>query len=234
MVSRTDDSFYVTKLRMGTRRSNELNVRCHCWWRLLLWQIKSSRPTSQIKFYFLKAKIAYNGAECLQLWLDFGGAGHRTALLFGINAATFHFDWIVWFWCDIIFSHCRWLNQTRRPKAMKSRRNYRSMDSKWPQSQHNAQWHWSIKMKSTKIVTENIPVLLLLYEWMKQICPNGRVASVQLKLWTSRTIVFHCNQFLWFLSSPFWFSWVDVEVAAIEQTNELFRNTYIRYGAVCE
>lgn len=83
------------------------------------------------------------------------------------------------------------------------------------------------KNEENETIAENIPrIIVIIYEWMKEICPNARFASVQLKLRPSRIIVFHCNQFLWFLSSPFWFSWVDVEVEAVEQTKELFWNTY--------
>lgn len=126
----------VYRILMGTRKSNEHNVS------LLITSLvvastkfkayfTHTRPRnfviSQIEFYFWKVKIPHNGAKCLQLWLDFVGWG--TFVRHKCGHISFWLDRFVWFWCDILLSHCRWLNQTRRTNAMKSRRNRRSMNS---------------------------------------------------------------------------------------------------------
>lgn len=52
------------------------------------------------------------------------GAQDGTFVRHKCGHISFWLERFIWFWCDICFSHCRWLNQNRRTNSMKSRQKY--------------------------------------------------------------------------------------------------------------
>lgn len=135
--------FYVTRLcivfLMDTRKSNEHNVQCLRWWHLLLWLIQSSRPTSRtldrgtlsfanriaiaekLKMHTMGRNVC--NYDLILVGRD-TGAQDGTFVRHKCGHISFWLERFIWFWCDICFSHCRWLNQNRRTNSMKSRQKY--------------------------------------------------------------------------------------------------------------